>query len=231
MTDTTTTDTTTTDTAIEIPDYIARAKSLGGLMLIAADLLEHAEDSGLPAPDIARLSHGSQEVSLSFPGRRDTFHALGNWATRFGGTVTGEPYTPTTASSPSTARPGSPTWASPWRPTPSSPLTSSASPPTTVPGLGDGYPRPASQNIPASRKEQETLGMSHATSALAGGVVLDWRHTATGPPSHACSASGPTVLGPSQGRALPQGMRRNLDHHLRRQRGRPRPADRRLHPP
>jgi hypothetical protein len=87
------TDTTTTGTTIEIPDYIARAKSLGGLMLIAADLLEHAEDSGLPAPDIARLSHRSQEISLSFPGHRDTFHALADWATRFGGTVTGEPYT------------------------------------------------------------------------------------------------------------------------------------------
>jgi hypothetical protein len=40
-----------------------------------------------------RVSHGSQEIGLSFPGHRDTFRALARWAERFGGTVTGEPYT------------------------------------------------------------------------------------------------------------------------------------------
>ena len=82
-----------TTTQIEIPDYIARAKTLTDLTLIAADLLEHAADSDLPMPDMARVSTGGQEVSLSFPGHRDTFRTLAQWAERFGGTVTGEPYT------------------------------------------------------------------------------------------------------------------------------------------
>ena len=80
-------------TAIEIPEYVTRAKSLSDITLIAADLLAHAADSGLPVPDMARLSHGGQEVSLGFPGHRGTFRTLAQWAERFGGTVTGEPYT------------------------------------------------------------------------------------------------------------------------------------------
>ena len=59
--------------------------------------------------------------------------------------------------------------------------------------------------------------MSNATSDLPGGVVLDWRHGRTGPPA-------PCVFGgradgvplPGQGRALPQGLRRGMDHHPRR---------------
>jgi hypothetical protein len=81
-----------TDT-IEIPDYITRAKSLTDITATAAGLLEQAEDAGLPVPDMIRVCHGSQEISLSFPGHRDTFRALARWAERFGGTVTGEPYT------------------------------------------------------------------------------------------------------------------------------------------
>ncbi len=80
-------------TTIDIPDYITRAKSLTDITLAAADLLEHAGDAGLPAPDTLRVSHGGQEVSLSFPGHLDTFRALAQWAERFGGTVTGEPHT------------------------------------------------------------------------------------------------------------------------------------------
>jgi hypothetical protein len=42
--------------------------------------------------------------------------------------------------------------------------------------------------------------MSHATSALGGGVVLDWRHTATGPPEPCVFGDGPTVCrSPVQG--------------------------------
>ena len=82
-----------TTTDIEIPDYIARAKTVAALARSAADLLEHAADGGLPVPDMARLSTGGQEVSVSFPGRKDTFRTLAQWADRFGGTVTGEPYT------------------------------------------------------------------------------------------------------------------------------------------
>jgi len=82
-----------TATEIDIPDYITRARSLTDLTLIATDLLKQAADSDLPMPDMARLSTGGQEVSLSFPGLRGTFRALARWAERFGGTVTGEPYT------------------------------------------------------------------------------------------------------------------------------------------
>jgi hypothetical protein len=35
--------------------------------------------------------------------------------------------------------------------------------------------------------------MSHATSAPGGGVVLDWRHAATGPPEPCVLCGGPTV--------------------------------------
>jgi hypothetical protein len=80
-------------TTIEIPSYVTKPKSLTDLTLISADLLEKAEDSTLPGPDSMRLSRGGQDISLSFPGGRDTFDTLARWAERFGGTVTGEPYT------------------------------------------------------------------------------------------------------------------------------------------
>jgi hypothetical protein len=80
-------------TAIEIPDYITKAKSLTGMTLTTVELLEHADDSDLPAPTGVRISQSGQEVSLGFPGCRDTFRTLARWAERFGGTVTGEPYT------------------------------------------------------------------------------------------------------------------------------------------
>jgi hypothetical protein len=82
-----------TDTKIEIPDFITRAKPLTDIIRIAADLLEHAQDSGLPVPDMARVSRGGQEVSFGFPGCVQSFHTLADWAERFGGTVTGEPHT------------------------------------------------------------------------------------------------------------------------------------------
>jgi hypothetical protein len=80
-------------TTIEIPGYITRAKTLTDMTLILADLLEKAEDSALPAPNSAQLYHGSQDVLLGFPGRQASFHILAQWAERFGGTVTGDPYT------------------------------------------------------------------------------------------------------------------------------------------
>jgi len=80
-------------TAIDIPEYVTRAKPLTDLALIAAELLGQAADSDLPAPNGVRLSHGGQDVSLCFPGHRDTFRTLARWAERFGGTVTGEPFT------------------------------------------------------------------------------------------------------------------------------------------
>jgi len=80
-------------TAIDIPGYVTRAKSLTDLTRITADLLEDAAGGDLPAPCTAQLYHGGQEVRLGFPGSRDTFATLARWADRFGGTVTGEPYT------------------------------------------------------------------------------------------------------------------------------------------
>lgn len=79
-------------TTIEIPSYVTTPKSLSALALTAADLLGKAADSGLPAPWSVRLSHGGQDIALGFPGDRETFAALARWAERFGGTVTGEPY-------------------------------------------------------------------------------------------------------------------------------------------
>ena len=82
-----------TATEIEIPSYITRAKSLAEMMQATADLLEQATGNNLPTPSYAMFYQGCQEVRLGFPGERDSFHALADWATRFGGTVTGEPYT------------------------------------------------------------------------------------------------------------------------------------------
>src|SRR5262249_56720048 len=79
--------------AMEFPEHEPRPRSRPDIPGPATDLLEHAADCGLPAPDTARLSRFGQEVSLGFPGHRDTFHTLAQWAERFGGTVTGEPYT------------------------------------------------------------------------------------------------------------------------------------------
>ena len=81
-----------TATEIEIPGYSTRAKSLAEMMRTAADLLEQATDN-MPTPSHATLYQGCQEVRLGFPGERDSYHALADWATRLGGTVTGEPYT------------------------------------------------------------------------------------------------------------------------------------------
>src|SRR5690348_1487648 len=80
-------------TAIEIPDFITRSKSLTDMTLATAHLLKQADDGRLPAPTNATLYQGCQEVRLGFRAERDSFHALADWATRFGGTVTGEPYT------------------------------------------------------------------------------------------------------------------------------------------
>jgi hypothetical protein len=80
-------------TAIEIPDFITRAKSLTDITLATADLLKQANDSNLPAPCHVHISHVGQEISLGFPGCVQSFHTLANWAERFGGTVTSKPHT------------------------------------------------------------------------------------------------------------------------------------------
>ena len=59
--------------------------------------------------------------------------------------------------------------------------------------------------------------MSHATSGMpARPVVLDWRHGAIGPlaPCVLCGQTGAEPV-PGHRRALPQGLRRDLDHHPR----------------
>jgi hypothetical protein len=67
--------------------------TLTGIMQTAADLLTQADDSGLAGPMSASLNGGGAKVRLNFPGRADSYHALTGWATRFGGELTGEPYT------------------------------------------------------------------------------------------------------------------------------------------
>ena len=90
------TDTTMTDTTIEIPDYVtmvtpAEKRSVVALARDVHDLL--LENSDLPAPRYFTVSQAGQEVSLQFPDSPDTFHAMAQWADRFGSTVTGEPHT------------------------------------------------------------------------------------------------------------------------------------------
>jgi hypothetical protein len=80
-------------TAIDIPDFIVKPKSLTDLTQATADLLKQADDSGLPAPANIALYQSCQEARLGFRGERESFHTLADWAVRFGGTVTGEPYT------------------------------------------------------------------------------------------------------------------------------------------
>jgi hypothetical protein len=81
-----------TNTA-EIPGYITKAKSLIDLTLTTADLLEKAEDSGLPTPRYFSVSHSVQEVGLQFGDTPDSYSAMAQWAERFGGTVTACPHT------------------------------------------------------------------------------------------------------------------------------------------
>ena len=62
--------------------------------------------------------------------------------------------------------------------------------------------------------------MSHATSGMpARPVALDWRHGSIGP-LEPCVLCGTPALcrSPVTGRALPQGLRRDLDRHPRAQR-------------
>ncbi len=85
-----------TDTAISIPDYVtmvtpAPKRPITALAQYAADLL--LENSDLPAPKYVSISQAGQEVDLQFGDTPDTFHALAQWAERFGGTVTGCPHT------------------------------------------------------------------------------------------------------------------------------------------
>jgi hypothetical protein len=80
-------------TALDIPAFVTKPKSLTDMTQTVADLLKQADDSNLPAPAHVTLYQGGQEARLGFPGERASFHTLADWAVRFGGTVTGEPYT------------------------------------------------------------------------------------------------------------------------------------------
>ena len=84
----------TTESALEIPDYVtmitpAEKRSIAELAAFAVGLL--VED--LPQPTYFSVSHGGQEVCLQFGDTPDSFRALAEWAERFGGTITGCPYT------------------------------------------------------------------------------------------------------------------------------------------
>ena len=85
---------TTTQTALEIPDYVtivtpAEKRSIAELVAFAVGLL--VED--LPQPVYLSVSRSGQEISLQFGDTPDSFRALAEWAERFGGTITGCPYT------------------------------------------------------------------------------------------------------------------------------------------
>ena len=55
--------------------------------------------------------------------------------------------------------------------------------------------------------------MSHATSGMPARVVLDWRHGRHRPARTLRAVRDPGGLPvPGQGRALPQGLRRGMDH-------------------
>ena len=69
----------------------AQKRDIVGLASYTAELL--LDNSDLPAPVYFSVSHGGQEVSLQFGDTFDSFRALAQWAERFGGTVTGCPYT------------------------------------------------------------------------------------------------------------------------------------------
>ena len=87
---------TTAPTAFEIPGYVtmitpAEKWSIGALAAYAADLL--SENHDLPGPVYFSVSEAGQEVSLQFGDTPGSFRALAQWAERFGGTITGCPYT------------------------------------------------------------------------------------------------------------------------------------------
>ena len=98
---------------------------------------------------------------------------------------------------------------------------------------GTAIPRPGQPiKVPnPSLRARSVLGMSNATSATPGRVVLDWRYR-PGRPGRTVRAVRPTgdLPVPGQGRALPQGLRRSLDHRPGRQPFHPRPAHHRPHP-
>ena len=85
---------TTSEPTIEIPDNVtvinlAEKRSSAELAAFAVGLL--VED--LPQPVYVSVSLAGQEVSLQFADTPDSFRALAQWAERFGGTITGCPYT------------------------------------------------------------------------------------------------------------------------------------------
>ena len=97
---------------------------------------------------------------------------------------------------------------------------------------GSAIPRPGQpQPTPASRKAKERLGMSNATSPRPGRVVLDWTPRPHRP-ARTLRAVRPArhLPVPRQGRALPQGLRRSVDHRTRLRPEDSRPAHRPAHP-
>ena len=81
---------------------------------------------------------------------------------------------------------------------------------------GRPSPGPASQNHPLPREKQRSFGMLNATSGMPARVVLDWRHGTHRPAGTVRAVRQPGAEPvPGQGRALPQGLRRDLDHRPR----------------
>ena len=118
----------------------------------------------------------------------------------------------TATAAPASTAPNQPPSSWPARPRTTSP------PDTTVPGLGTAIPRPGQpEHIPYPRKQRRAsacptlpAACPHAQPSWTGGTAPSAR-------SHpACSAADPALCrSPVTGRALPQGLRRDLDHHPR----------------
>ena len=179
------------------------------------------------------IYQSTQGFSLQFAESAASYRALAAWAQRFGAVLASEDRTDRRASRAGTS--GSPSTCSASRsrrtPTSRSPRPAAEIRISAGPGRRPS-PGPASQNLPYPyQRAKERFGMSNATSATPGRVVLDWRHGSVGPaePCVLCGRPGDLPV-PGQGRALPQGLRRSLDHRPGRQPSDPRPAHRRPHP-
>ena len=60
------------------------------LMIGVYNLLQDGAD--LPQPCYVSVSQTSQQIDLQFPGKQPSLRAIGQWAHRFGSTVTTDPH-------------------------------------------------------------------------------------------------------------------------------------------
>ena len=67
-----------------------RPLPVAALMIGVYNLLQDGAD--LPKPCYISVSQTSQQIDLQFPGRQPSLRAIGQWAHRFGSTVTTDPH-------------------------------------------------------------------------------------------------------------------------------------------